>query len=238
MTATSMQRAVRGVGAQPPRDLVAVHLRHADVEERDLGRERRAPPRAPRRRRRRRARRGRAPRAGAPRLSAKSTLSSARSTRCRRPSPRDRGRGAAPASSSARATRGRRTMNSLPCPAPSLVASMRAAVQLDQPAREREARRRGPPALRSSERSTCDEHVEDARVARARSRCRCPSRATTISSPPASRAAISIRPPGSVYLAALLSRLENTCASRVASPSTGSGSLRQVDLERVRRAPR
>jgi hypothetical protein len=46
---------------------------------------------------------------------------------------------------------------------------------------------------------------------------------TTISLP-SRPAASSMRPPGSVYFAALLSRLENTWASRVVSPSTGKGS--------------
>ena len=48
-----------------------------------------------------------------------------------------------------------------------------------------------------------------------------PSGASEVSSP----TVIQIQPPGSVYLAALCSRLRKTCSRRVGSPSTGSGEL-------------
>ena len=44
-------------------------------------------------------------------------------------------------------------------------------------------------------------------------------------------AAIEMRPPGSVYLAALLSRFENTCARRTASPSRSNSSVGSETVE-------
>ena len=113
----------------------------------------------------------------------------------------------------------------------------RAAVQLDQLARERQAdaqarlraRATGRPA-RTSRRSP--------RSSPARCRCRC--RCTLASTPRLSRAASenSMRPPGSVNFAALLSRLRSTCARRVGSASTVSrlGGSSTDELRGARRA--
>ena len=111
-------------------------------------------------------------------------------------------RGAAPAGS------GRRTTNSLPRPGPvaaRLDACRRAARPGAAPA---SGRCRGRPAARSSERSTCDEQVEDARQhRRRRCRCRCRATRTTTASPLALGATARCGRRRSVYLAALFSRL-------------------------------
>ena len=138
------------------REVVAVHAGHADVEERELGAEVARRPRS-----------ASAPLVGDAHVVAQRAQQrgeavgevdvvvdeqdamgvAARAARASR-------RGAACDPQRGRAS-GRRTMNSLPWPRPSLRASSRAAVQLDQAARERQARRPGPRCVRSSERSAC-----------------------------------------------------------------------------------
>ena len=56
--------------------------------------------------------------------------------------------------------------------------------------------------------------------------------------PPLRPAVSSIRPPASVYLAALFSRLARTCSSRVGSASSRGGSGGERDRQVVRRWPR
>ena len=131
--------------------------------------------------------------------------------------------------------RGRRTTNSLPrLPGPSLLGLDPAAVHLDQPLHQRQAD--AQPALRPAP-ATVDlrEHLEDAgQHARRRCRCRCPA-PDTATSPPCRSAVSQMRPPRSVYLAALFSRFEKTCASRVGSASTVTGSGGSVTVELVAR---
>ena len=47
---------------------------------------------------------------------------------------------------------------------------------------------------------------------------------------PSARSATRIRPPGGVYLTALVTMLVSTCSSRTASPSTQTGSVLIVDV--------
>ena len=69
------------------------------------------------------------------------------------------------------------------------------------------------------------EHVEHrARAAPAECRCRCRERRRSRARPPAGRSS-QMWPPALVYLAALVSRLANTCVSRTASPATVIGSV-------------
>ena len=49
-------------------------------------------------------------------------------------------------------------------------------------------------------------------------------------SPPSARSATRIRPPGGVYLTALVTMLVSTCSSRTASPSTHTRLGADVDL--------
>ena len=110
------------------------------------------------------------------------------------------------------------------CPAEARAVGLhRAAVHLHQPPHQRQADaqaalRRGPasgPPGRTGRRR--------AAACPARCRCRCPARAARPRRPPAP-AVRQMRPPGSVYLAALFSRLASTWASRTGSASTHSGS--------------
>ena len=124
---------------------------------------------------------------------------------------------------------GRRTTNSLPVPGPSLVASTRAAVHLHQAATS-DRPMPSPPCDRSSGGSTWREHVEDARQQLRRDADAGVAHARRPTSSPSSlgRRARCGRP-RSVYLAALFSRLANTCASRAGSASSATGPRRQVD---------
>ena len=122
----------------------------------------------------------------------------------------------------ARAAGARRTR----CPCPARRCAPRSCRRAARPAARASVRPTPRPAVRALERAVdLREHARrslvehrgvdaDAVVAHARPRPRRPRAAR--------RSAM--RPPGSVYFAALLSRFENTCARRVASPSTGSGS--------------
>ena len=145
-----------------------------------------------------------------------SAMSPARGAR-RRPAAHRRGVGAAAA----------RRSNSLPRPGPSLVALTRAAVQLDQALDQRQADAEA--ALRGAARVPLDlhEHVED-RGEHVAGGCRRRCRATRTTR----RRAVALDdarrcgPPAGVYLAALFSRLENTCVSRTASPSAPQRAVR------------
>ena len=209
--------------------LVAVQLRQADVEQHHVGPELARPPRSA-------SRPSWAVRTSWPmssssmaRLSAASRLSSTTRMRSGAPErPRSRpGRRGGAASAAPRPATGRRTVNSLPRPGPSLWRVDRAAVHLDQPLDQRQADAQA--ALRALERAVhLGEHLED-RAAASRAGMPMPVSRTVIAASPALPlgGATAMCPPRSVYLAALLSRFENTCASRVGSASTKTGSRRQ-----------
>ena len=118
-------------------------------------------------------------------------------------------------SAAARRARGSRTTNSA-APAGALAEGLhRAAVHLDQPAHQRQADAQA--ALRAVERSlSLHEQVEDAPSRSARD-------ADAVVAHDDDRLVLSgvaasvMWPPAAVYLAALLSRLQNTCARRVGS---------------------
>ena len=203
--------------AQPARDLVAVHAGQADVEQDHVGANsarRRAAPAGP----------------SWPRLDlvpgepqqqgqacAASRLSSTTRTRARRVVELGSALGAGAGRSadrsaeagSARGTRCRgRPRRSSPRPRPPCISTRRRTSVRPMP----EA------ALAAVERAVdLGEQVEDVAAASPpRCRCRCRARATT-TSPPSRVAASETRSRRlrSVYLAALLSRLASTCASRV-----------------------
>ena len=152
--------------------------------------------------------------------SAASALSSTTSTRCASccsaaGGGRDSARGGA--------ARGSHTVNALPLPMPSLNASM-------EPPWSATSRRTSvspmprPPLARSSERGACAKRSKTLGsisssmpmpVSRTRTATRSPSRC----------AVTSMRPPGCVYLAALVSRLAKICVRRTASPATQKGPL-------------
>ena len=95
-----------------------------------------------------------------------------------------------------------------------------------------------PPCERSSESVDLGEQLEDPRQhARRRCRCRCraPGRPPRR---PRDRPSSQIWPPGSVYLAALFSRLQSTCSSRVGSASSRIGSAGRRDGQLVAAAAR
>ena len=165
-----------------------------------------------------------------PGCGAASTLSSTTRTRRRRSAawPPATALGAA-ATGLVRVAPGRRTMNSLPLPGPSLVAATRPAVQLDQLLDERQADARGRPASgRASGRP--------GRTGRRSSGSISGAMPMPVSRDPdddlvrrRAAAVRRIRPPGSVYLAALVSRLTRTCSSRAGSASSQTGPRGHVD---------
>ena len=108
-------------------------------------------------------------------------------------------------------------MNSLPWPGPSLRAStVPPCISTSRRTSVRPIP--SPPCARSMFRSTC----ENISKMRGRASAGMPSpvsRTRTTTSCPATSAVSQMRPPGSVYLALLLSRFENTCASRIRSAS-------------------
>ena len=106
------------------------------------------------------------------------------------------------------------------CRAPALRcgASTDAAVHLHQPAHQRQADAQA--ALRRA-RARCTACVNMSNTGGSiAGRCRCRCRGRDHRAALGAAHSSSTRPPGSVYLAALFSRLANTCASRVGSPST------------------
>ena len=221
-------RAVAGVGAQAPRELVAVaasagRCRGSATSGRNSSRR----PRAPRRRRARRARRCRSA-AQDQREAVREVLVVVDDAGCggRRPS-RAPARGVARRLTARARASGRRTMNCAAAgPGPRCAPRCVPAVQLDQAAREREADAEA--RLRALERAVgLREHVEDAAASSRRDADAVVAHAHHDVARRRAPRASSMRPPGSVYLAALLSRLENTCARRVASPSSSIGLARQ-----------
>ena len=203
--------------ADPARGLVAVQLRQPDVQQHHVRPERRGRARRPP------GRRG----PSGPRCppAAAAWPGSRRRPGCRpRPgcggSSRRRGarrRPPAPGCAAvAAAATGRRTTNSLPLPGPSLCASTRAAVHLDQPLHQRQAD--AQPALRALQGAVdLGEHLEDAGQHLGRDAdAGVPDPDHAPARPPARRSARCGRP-RSVYLAALFSRFSSTWASRVGS---------------------
>ena len=116
-----------------------------------------------------------------------------------------------------------------PLPMPSLCASTRALVQLDQALHQRQADAQA--ALAAVERALAlHEQLEDVRQQlRRRCRCRCRARRSCASPSLGAQRRARCCPPRGVYLAALLSRLATTCARRAKSPYSQTG---------ARRAPR
>ena len=171
-----------------------------------------------------------------------STLSSTTSTRRPRPAGSatrgpSRGRRARRGAAAAAAARS----NSLPLPGPSLRAVDRAAVQLDELPHQRQAD--AEPALASGRARVLGLHeqVEDAAAA-ARAAMPMPlsrTRSTAVLVAPFDRDTV-MRPPGSVYLAALSSRFADhlrRAASRRPRASSGSrGSVRRRARGRARRS--
>ncbi|KYF89499.1 hypothetical protein BE20_20305 [Sorangium cellulosum] len=141
-------------------------------------------------------------------------------TRIRRASVPETGP-AAPSASAGGSTAGRRTVNSLPRPSPSLAAATE-------------------PLCISTSRFTSVSPMPRPPRARPSVGCACSKRSkmrgsissgmpypvsftrTTISDP-SWRAESQIRPPSRVYFAAFVSRLTITCSRRAVSPNTGSG---------------
>ena len=127
---------------------------------------------------------------------------------------------------------GRRTR--CPVPGPSLRASTRAAVQLDQAAAPASGRCPGRPASARAAGSACVNMLEEPRQHAPAAMPMPVSRtgdAHLVAA--AARPSARMRPPGSVYLAALFSRLANTCASRVGSASRATGSGGRSTRQRV-----
>ena len=122
--------------------------------------------------------------------------------------------------------------NSLPLPRPSLCASIGAAVQRDEAAHDRQAEPEA--ALRAIERlPLLREQVEDGRQqSRRRCRCRCPSRAAR-PGPPTRLAVTLIRPRGSVYFAALVSRFADDLREPRGVAVDEQAAARHVQLEMV-----
>ena len=201
-------------GAQPARQLVAVQARHADVQHHHLG------PFALGHGERLEAVAGDAD--GVPRKAQPGREALARvgvvfgdeDARARvRPSASHRPP-RAPAAPPARGS-GMYTVNSLPRPRPSLRASTRPPCSSTRPftsARPMPS----PPSERSSAARSCANIVKT--LASAPGASPMPLSRTLIEQCPAAvRIRISTRPPGSVYLAALVSRFESTCERRTAS---------------------
>ena len=112
-------------------------------------------------------------------------------------------------------------MNSLPWPAPGLVDRNPAVMHLDELLDEAESDPQSP-AARPSEESTWA-NISNTRDSISAGIPTPVSRTRTTPVSPRRSAMTWICPPGSVYLAELLRRLEKICVSRTGSPSTGSG---------------
>ena len=224
VSATSKVRCASRKLADAPRDLVAVHLRHADVEEHDVGTVRldsmpsAACPSW--------ATATCAPRisSSAPRLSAASWLSSttrmraAASTAAAR---RHRADGRPRARRRLRQPAGARSRR---CPGPAVAFAATLPPCISTRLRTSVSPMPRPPGDAQRASVALGEHLEDPRQ-----ECRVDTDAGVAAHPrrsPRRRAARSggCCPPLSVYLAALLSRLEKTCARRVGSASSQTGS--------------
>ena len=114
------------------------------------------------------------------------------------------------------------TTKALPWPTPALARLDPAAMQLDQVLDQRQAD--AEPAARAGQRAfDLGKHGEDVGQL-APAGMPMPSSLTVIlTSPSCSAAASSMRPRRSVYLAALVSRLTNTCDRRIGSASSTIG---------------
>ena len=122
---------------------------------------------------------------------------------------------------------------------PVAVGRDRPAVHLDQAAAPGSGRSPARPATGRSAPIGLDEQARrPAAASPARCRCPCPAPGSRRPRRPPARPSAGSGPPGSVYLAALFSRLPRTCSSRVGSASRRTGSVGQVDASARAGAPR
>ena len=134
--------------------------------------------------------------------------------------------------SSGSTTIGRRTMKSLPLPEAGAVRLDGAAVQLDQPARQRQADAQAGAGARPGSQSTCT-NISNTLASMSGAMPMPLSAHATTGLPSSTPRRQADAPAAVVYLAALLSRFDRTCASRVASPSRNDRPVRQVDHQFV-----
>ena len=130
--------------------------------------------------------------------------------------------------------------NALPRPMPSLRAPIRGRRAARPGRAPATGRCRGRPGRGSRACGRLREHLEDRRQHLGR-RCRCRRRAHDDDDLAVLRARAAMRDdgrPGAVYFAALVSRLENTCASRTGSASTQIGAAGMVDARSTAPPPR